>query len=289
MEERAESLRRATAPTAPLASDSARERMQAGFCEAFLSAVPFKEEAALVERLSREAGPALDALRTAYEGDPAESTSGASLHESYALLTLLARQAAALQVTPTGALVLAQSMVAGLAAIGTQLSERASRALSTIVVEGYCAAREEQVGAALRRAAAESQPLLPIAERCFAICLGGQQRAEELAPVLAGYARDLLRSDARSCLLDLERLVLDEEILRAVGHFCAELETLGVALFVSGASERVRARFAEWSVAAREFQPRFEDALPLALAAVDCELRPLPVWSRLLRRRAPPR
>lgn len=288
MEERAQSLPRASAPSAPLAPDVARDRMQTAFREAFRSAVPFKEEAALVERLAGEAGPVLEALQIAYEGERSATTSGASLHESYALLTLLARQAAASGVTPAGALGLADAIAAALAQAGMDLSESASRALRTIVVEGYCAARDEAVTTELRRVAAESQPMLELAAGCFAICLGGAHRPEELAPALASHARALLRRDARSCVLDIERLVLaEDDLLRVVGHFCAELETLGVALFVSGASEKAQARLVGWSVKPREFSVRFEDALTCALAAADRELRPLRRWSRLLRRRAP--
>lgn len=260
--------------------------MRAAFGERYAQSVSFKEDAALRAVLEREAEPVLEALYAAFAGARPVPE---AVHEPYALLSLLARKAAELAATPGVALALVQALVAALDQTGLRLTSQAEEQLKLVSVEGYSAAREERDHAELRQRAAHGQVAFTVAPGCEVVCLVGDHAASDLVPALDELARDLLRRDAKSCLLDLSRLAIrHEELARAVGHFCAVLATLGIALFLVGASSELRDQFERWSIArgASLFVDDRAAALPLALAAAGFELRPLRRWARLLRRRS---
>lgn len=257
--------------------------MRASFRAHYVRHTTFREDAALLDTLEAEAEPALQELFLAY----AQRINPAP-HEAYALLTLLARQAASLSATPSAALALVGALTEALAGAGVALDEGSRRELEIVVLEGYCAARDERVTAELRRVAADCQVSFLLAPRCLAFFLAGRHEADDLRPTLEAMGRRLLREDARSCLLDISGLgALDEELARAVGHFCAGAATLGVATFLVARGDGLRVQFESWGVG-RGTTHFLEDtgrALALALAAAGLELRPLRPWAQLLRRR----
>lgn len=259
--------------------------MRAIFRERYACAAPFQEDAQLCAELAYQAAPALDALWTAHT---AESGAPSAPHEAYALLALLARDAARLGATPGAALVLADAVAAALESAGAPVASDAAAALRVVTVEGYCGARDERVTSEWRELLANSQVTIAPAPGCSVLFLAGRLEQSALQALLESRARDLLRNDTKSCLLDLCRLeLLDDEQARAIGHFCALAATLGVAVFVVGGTATLREQFARWSVGhgAQQFVDDYARGQALALAAAGYEVRPIRRWARLLGRR----
>src|SRR5690606_2409428 len=103
--------------------------------------------------------------------------------------------------TPSAALGLLSAIVAGLEAGAVTVPPPLQRELCMVVVEGYSQGRDERVTRELKRAARDGQVRVRLAPRCHAAFLGGPLDPETLEEVLDGFARELLRGDARSCLL----------------------------------------------------------------------------------------
>ncbi|MET0283052.1 MAG: hypothetical protein ABW352_01220 [Polyangiales bacterium] len=250
--------------------------MRARFLALYVAHARFREDSALSEPLAREAEPVLEVLATAL--------SSGALHEGYALLTLLARHAAALGATPGIALTLVEAICGALQEQGLAIAPSQREELTLIAFEGYCAARDDRATRVLREQAAEGQVSFPIAPGCVAIFLAGNHDEADLGPTLERFARDLLHAGTRSCLLDLTRLTrpIEEELARAVGRFCGHAATLGVCCFVVGASEGLSDQFERWEVS-RGPVMMVDDpahARSLALAAAGHELRPARQWPR---------
>jgi anti-anti-sigma regulatory factor len=257
---------------------------QACFREHYLRAARFREDAALADELVAEAAPVLEALVLAFE--PTEGPR--ALHEGYALLNLLGRRAAILGATPSVALAVPQAIAAALRDAGCTVDSSAEAELAIVALEGYCAARDERTAHQLRRQAASQQFTVALGPRCVGLFLAGTHEESELSPLLEGAARELLRGDVLSVLLDLSRLdPVDEELARALGRFCAHAATLGVCTFVFGAQARLREQFRQWSLthAVTAFVDDFALARTQALAAAGLALRPrsqwAPRWARL--------
>jgi hypothetical protein len=250
--------------------------MRARFAELYAAQARFREDGALCEQLAVEAEPVMEVLATAL--------SSGALHEGYALLTLLARHAAALGATPGIALTLVDALCGALGAQGLPITPSQRDELTLVALEGYCAARDDRATRVLREESAAGQVCFPLAPGCVAIFLAGRHDEADLGPTLERFARDLLHAGTRSCLLDLTRLTqpLDEELARAVGRFCAQAATLGVCCFVLGAPEVLKEQFARWEVSGGPVM-MVDDAAharSLALAAAGHELRPARQWPR---------
>jgi len=259
---------------------------QARFRAHYLRAARFREDTALADELVAEAAPVLEVLADAFAF--ASGSGPRALHEGYALLNLLARKAALLGATPSVALALPSAIAATLRELGCFVDSSFDDELAIVALEGYCAARDERAGDTLRRHAAEHQVALKLGPRCVGLFLAGQHDESDLSPTLERVARDLLRGDALSCLLDISRLhPVDEELARALGRFCAHAATLGVCTFVFGAQAGLREQFRQWSLT--DTVTSFVDDYPLAqtqaLAAAGLAMRPhsrwAPRWARL--------
>jgi hypothetical protein len=219
--------------------------MQALFREHYLRLARFREDGALADELAREAAPALEALHVAF----APGDGPRALHEGYALLSLLARRAAGLGATPCVALALPSAIAFALRSAGIAIDSALEHELAIVCLEGYSAARDERVTGELRQAIAARQVAIKLGPRCIGVYLAGSHQEPELSPTLERLARELLRGDVRSCLLDVSRLdPIDEELARALGRFCGHAATLGVCTFVFGASAWLREQFGRWSV-----------------------------------------
>jgi hypothetical protein len=264
--------------------DTSLPTLRAIFRERYLSEARFREDGDLADALAQEAEPVLEVLATALRpgiGEPA-------LHEGYALLTLLSRHAAGLGATPGAALAVASALAAAVRRHGGQIDRAREDELALVVMEGYCAARDERATKLLREANAERQVAVELGRGCHAIFLAGSHQEADLVPTLERFARDLLHAETRSCLLDVSRLSpLDDDLARALGHFCAQAATLGVCSFVTGAPARLRDQFERWSIVGGRPGDRptmlvddFVEARDLALAAAGLQVRERAPWSR---------
>ncbi|MEY4511406.1 MAG: hypothetical protein RLZZ450_3528 [Pseudomonadota bacterium] len=276
--------------------------MQALFRERYLRLSRFREDGRLADELTTEARPVLEALHTAYA--PADGPR--ALHEPYALLNLLARRAATLGATPCVALALPTAIAAALRSADVVVDSDLEHELAIVSLEGYSAARDECVTGQLRQTIAERQVAVRLGPRCVAIFLLGEHDEQQLTPTLDRFARELLRGDVQSCLLDISRLdPIDEELARALGRFCGQADTLGVSTFLFGASAALREQFDRWSVVTTvrhasppalhaasiegalpsagttAFVDDFELAQSRALAAAGLSLRARRNWTRL--------
>lgn len=256
-------------PTASLSAMCARFRAQ------YAAGVRFREDGQLLDPLAIEAEPVLSALA-------AELRCG-SVREGYALLTLLARHAASLGATPGIALTLVDAICAAVEGEGRTIALRQRDELTLVVLEGYCAARDERSTRLLRETAAERQVSFELAPGCIGIFLGGSHDELDLGPTLERFARDLLHAGTRSCLLDLTQLSrpIGEGLARAIGRFCAQAATLGVCSFVVGSPPALEEQFARWEVSGGPvlLVENPAHARSLALAAAGHELRPARQWS----------
>ena len=257
--------------------------MRACFRARVAAGAAFREDAALADALCDQAEPVLQALHVAL----AAGGSGESLHEPYALATLLARRAALLGATPSTALLLADALVAALVeAAGLACAAELARALSIVCVEGYCAARDERVESGLLEVAARSQVAVLLGPGCLAIFLAGCHDERALGHVLDGFARRLLHDQIASCLVDVSRLAAleaaDDALARSVASFCVTASTLGVALTLLGASSALRARFAGWLHGATppDYADDYAEAQARALALAGLIVKSRWPWPR---------
>lgn len=256
------------------------ESMRTRFRERYQQTARFREDRALADPLTEQAEPLLLALA---ELQPSPAMREA-LHDAYAALTLLSRRAALLGATASVSVTLIDAIAHGLRAVGVELDAAHLHELSIVAVEGYCAARDERATRELHKQAAESQVALELAPHVRAIVLAGSHDEPDLGPVLERFARELLRDDIRSCLLDLTRLApSDEELRRALGRFCSQASMLGVQLAVVDPARSLEADLRAWSLAGPQitFFDRYDRAQQAALAVAGLELRFLRRWARL--------
>jgi hypothetical protein len=255
--------------------------MQASFRDHFQSAARFREDSALLSALERELDPVLEALHVAFA--PADEPR--ALHEAYALLSLLCRKAALLGATPGVVLLISDGLARALREVGIALSADHAGELAVVAVEGYCQARDERVTRELRAIAASSQVACWLGPRCMGVFLAGMHDECDLTPVLERFARDLLREDARSVLIDVSRLRSDdEEIARALGRFCGSAATLGLATFVFGATSALQAALEGWlgKSGSSVFVDDYQRAHGLAMAAAGLRINRLRRWLGLI-------
>lgn len=263
--------------------------MRERFGERYRRSARFREDGALSDELTREAEPVLEALFLSF----VPCSGPRALHESYALLTLLGRRAALLGATPGAALAIVDAVRAGLCAVGVEVTAEVASELSLVVVEGYCAARDELVTRELREAAARSQVAVRLGPRCVAVYLAGRHLESDLWPQLERLARGLLHEDTKSCLLDVSRLEVqhDPDVARALGRFCALAGSLGVSTVISGADRALEEQFTRYRLSSETlcFSDDYDRAQALALATAGLQLKPRRRWARLLRSNRPGR
>ena len=254
--------------------------MRDAFREHYAQSARFREDRALADELTLEAGPVLEALFTAC----ALPASQRVLRESYALLNELCRRAAGLDATASVAVTLPDAIAHALDAVGRALEPSLLQDLSVVAVEGYCAGRDERATRLLRTRAAEQQALVRLGPRCCTIVLAGRHEQADLEPTLEGFARTLLRDDIAGCLLDVSRLTVeDEELARALGRFCLQAATLGVRTAVVGASSLLCEQLTSWTAEdlLTSCVDDYDRALRQTLSAAGLLLRPRRRWTRL--------
>jgi hypothetical protein len=266
----------AMSETSPSCDDS--DRTLGVFRAELESSLPFREDALLLRALLVDLPPALSALRSGYlaSDQPCAAASRGVLSEGFALFNLLCRRAGLLGATPTACLVLARAALTALKSEGLALTAACADDLAVVAVEGFSAGRDELRERALRTIAGESQVLLTLAPRCFALFLAGSLLHEQLERLLDDWARQLFRAETRSALLDSSRLhEAGEDSARAIVAFASTLSGLGVALCIYEPTERFDAWFHKLGLSARGVRQSSEPGAALArtLAAAGYELR----------------
>jgi anti-anti-sigma regulatory factor len=240
--------------------------------------LPFREDAALLRALIVDVPAALSALRSGYlaSDQPCTGASRGLLSEGFSLFSLLCRRAGLLGATPTACLALARAALAALKSEGLVLTAACADDLAVVAVEGFSAGRDELRERALRTIARESQVLVTLAPRCFALFLAGSLLHEQLERLLDDWARQLFRADTRSVLLDISRLhEAGEDSARAIVAFASTLTGIGVALCLYEPTERFAAWFHKLDLSGRGARHSREpgEALARTLAAAGYELR----------------
>jgi hypothetical protein len=263
-------------------SSGSVEAMLASFQQLYRSRVPFSEDGHLAPELASEARPVLEAL-----SEGAAATTGSSCHEAYALLTLLGRRAGVLGATPTAALSLAEALAAALIAGGIALATEVQRELGMVMLEGYCAGRDERNTHLLRTSVARGQRSLRLAPRCHCLVISGPLEEDALRATLEEAARDLLRHDAVSCLVDLDKLdcPASEAAARAVLELCLAGRSLGGTVVLVGVSDALRVELQALGLAhsGAILCTDIGKGLQLALECAGHEIRPLRSrWAKAL-------
>jgi hypothetical protein len=249
------------------------ETMLETFDQLYRSGAPFREDAALGAELAREARPVLEALVQA----SAEPRAAGGRHEVYAWINLLGRRAGSLGATPSAALHLLAALGGALSAGGAGPAEDLRAELAMVLMEGYCAGRDERVTQELRLDLSRAQASFLLAPRCRCVLLSGTLESEVLERVLEGVARELLHDDALSCLIDATRMrcAPGEHAPRALVDFLLTCRSLGVCPVLAGASPEVLRGIEVWASGREpELARDFPEALRLALARASQELRP---------------
>jgi hypothetical protein len=258
------------------------EAMLETFDLAYRSGVPFAEDRILGADLAHEVAPVLETLaRAALAGGTADC------HEAYALLTLLGRRAGLLGATPSAALAVLRAIVAALAGAGFETAAVDREQLTMVLLEGYCAGRDERVCGDLRASVVRSQVSFALASRCRYVAVAGPLDADALEQVLDGAAREFLRDDGVGCLVDVSRLDVhpNERVARALLEFFLQCRAVGGNLVLTGAApELVRElRALGLSDTVALVVDDLAEAMTQVLAWSGHELRPLrPSWTRLL-------
>jgi len=232
--------------------ESARERLQALLQEARppTGGVTFEEIAAEVAPLL----PLLNEL-------PAEERASGDyesfgFRECFAVLTLLGRRLALLDLTPTAAL---QVVLLALRSVGGP-EEAPTGAFSQRViaatVEGFVLGREERVAqAAESRAAKPLKPLL-IDDAAFALIISGVHEPATLSECVDALGRAMLNADVEIAIVDISQLG-EPNAERATAVFAADeiARMLGGVCFFTGVDSR-------WTAAAADARISF-DALQI--------------------------
>jgi hypothetical protein len=258
------------------------EAMLETFERVYRSGVPFQEDRVLGTDLVHEVAPVLETLaRTAAN----QGVTGS--HEAYALLSLLGRRAGWLGATPSAAFVVLRALVTALSSAGLEPSAEFREQLNMVLIEGYCAGRDERVSSELRASVARSQVSISLAPRCRYLAPAGPLEVEALEQVLDEAARAFLRDDGVSCLLDVARLESQptERVARALLEFCLQCRSVGGSLVLTGVSPEltVELRTLGLSNDVALVVHTLAEAMSQVLALAGHELRPLRAgWAKAL-------
>lgn len=252
------------------------EAVLAGFAARYGERATFDVDRALCDELTAEARPAAESLCLALALDATGDALSLSHHESLTMVSLLGRRAAFLDARPTSAALLVPCLVAGFDDSGFALPATALEALNSACLEGYVGGREESVREHAARRAAQALPSFPVAERVRALILTGVHDSEVLRERVEAFGRELHRSDAAACIVDLSALhepsrrraaavLSTDEVSRMLGAQCV---FSGVAAW----EECMRETGADFDLLVCETD--FERALRVALRATGVSIRP---------------
>ncbi|MEZ4254442.1 MAG: hypothetical protein R3A78_01810 [Polyangiales bacterium] len=251
-----------------------REAVIARFRAAYEAGSPFREDRAQAEELATEARAVVDTvLETLGEGRDDASARG----ECLAMVTLLGRRSGSLGVTPTAGLSLVRALLSALAEESVVVPAPFVRELESMALEGFLAGREERAEDEHKERLAGAHSVLDVAPGVLGVVLSGEMDAVRIASIVDRLGREMLRRNARACVVDLSGLV-GETPDRASEVFNADVAArmLGAKCVFAGVSPA-------WLEAAREgrvtlevlrMAPTFEAALAMALDGAGLSIRP---------------
>lgn len=163
--------------------------------------------------------------------------------ECFAVLSLLGRRLALLDLTPTSAI---QAVLLALRSIDgldekESLEEFSQRAVAA-AMEGFVLGREERIAQVAEARAAKSLRPLRIDDQVFALIVSGVHEPEVLTECVDSLGRAMLNADVELAVVDLTQLG-EPNRERATAIFAADEITrmLGGACFFSGVDSRWKA------------------------------------------------
>ena len=236
--------------------------------------------------LEPEARPAVESLDMALCLDTARDIRSLGHHESLAMFALLGRRAASLNISVPVAHRLAPAI---LDAFERPVAPEVREGLVLACLDGFVRGREERVREERAARAAGALPSGEIVEGVRLLVLAGEHEADALTLRIEEFGRELMRTDARACVVDVSTL-LDPDLRRAAALAAVEetARMLGVTCSYAGVGEGWGAAFEEAGIdrGHESFHESLADAVRASLRAAGLTIhRPGPL-GRLLRRRA---
>lgn len=249
------------------------ERFEARYRQGVL----FDVDRNLAADMRNEARPAVDALVHALTTGTTSDRESLGHHESLALVTLLARRAAVLGATPSGADRVVRALRQAFDDIERPVPKEAIDALSLASLEGYVRGRDELAREAAQQEAAQSLVTVPLAPGLLALRLYGSHESEQLDIVVEEFARDLHRRGAQVAIIDCSGL-LNPGRRRAAALLAVDesARMLGVHCVFAGVSAEWQGAFREAGAdpALLDISEAYEEGLKLALAHLGWSLSP---------------
>ncbi len=244
--------------------------------------MPFQQDTRLSDALAVQAGPALEALAFAIRAG-VSAGDALELREGLSLCALLGRHGALRGLTPSGALVLVEALVAALRSMGLEVAPELHASSRSVVLEGYCATIAVGLRDEVARRAAASLGVHRIAPGCSLLAIGSGHVAETLRDALDRIGRRLLDAGACACVVVVSGDALEnEEVVLEILGFDATARMIGVrAIFVGLELDRhPEIRFGGEVQRASSL----EEGMASALAHADLELKAVsPAWTRIRR------
>jgi len=178
---------------------------------------------------------------------PAEERAGGDyesfeFRECFAVLTLLGRRLALLDLTPTAAVQIVLLALRAVEGSDEPPSGGFTRAVVAAAVEGFVLGREERVAQTAETRAAKPLRPLRIDEAAFALIASGVHEPAALSECVDALGRAMLNADVEIAIVDLTQLG-EPNRERAAAVFAADEVTrmLGGACFFTGVDSRWRA------------------------------------------------
>lgn len=264
---------KAVEPSPQELAEEVLERFEARYREGVL----FDVDRKLAADMRNEARPAVDALVHALTTGTTSDRESLGHHESLALVTLLARRAAVLGATPSGADRVVRALRQAFDDIERPVPKEAIDALSLASLEGYVRGRDELAREAAQQEAAQSLVTVPLAPGLLALRLYGSHESEQLDAVVEEFARELHRRGALVAIIDCSGL-LKPGRRRAAALLSVDesARMLGVHCVFAGVSPEWQGAFQEAGAdpALLDISEVYEDGLKLALSHLGWSLGP---------------
>ena len=248
------------------------ESVMSAFERHYRHDVIFEADRDLAAELRDEARPAIEAMAMALTLGAADDARTLGHHESLALVSLLARRAATLGATPSGADRIVRSIRHAFRECGRPIPAAAIDALSLAALEGYVMGREERVRQEQEERIASELGGRTLVDGVEWLSLVGELESETLDSIVEEFARRLHRRGAKAALVDVSALVgPDRRCAHSVLALDESARMLGVsAVFLAGESWRQPLLDAANELVRVVAEPR--EALELVLDAVDLRI-----------------
>ena len=195
------------------------------------------------EQLAAEASPLLPLLGELPVDERARGDyESFGFRECFAVLTLLGRRLALLDLTPTAAIQIVRLALRCVDGAEEVATGRFAQQAVAAAVEGFVLGREERVAQTADERAAKPLRPLRIDETAFALIASGAHEPAALSECVDALGRAMLNADVEICIVDLTQLG-EPSRERATAVFAADeiARMLGGVCFFSGVDSRWRA------------------------------------------------